>query len=155
MHVLVDASILKPGLGGIATYAEGIVRDLAGREGVRVSVATSCPERITGLPGVDVVALPAAVRSFGRRLLWRERSLAALTRRVGADVVFAVPIELPLRKLPVPTRVVVHDVGPLAAPELYGRARRARFRLLLGPVLRRASAIACVSAATRGALLER
>ncbi len=153
MHVLVDASILKPGLGGIATYAEGIVRELAGRPGVQVSVATSRPERFAALPAVRVVRLRPGVRGFARRLLWRERALGALARRVGADVVLAVTIELPLRVLPVPSLVVVHDVGPLHAPELYGRSRRARFRLLLGPVLRRASAIACVSRATRAALL--
>ena len=155
MHVLVDASILKPGLGGIATYAEGIVRELAGRPDVRVTVATSRPERFASLPAVRVVHLPASVRGFARRLIWRERRLGRLVREVRADIVLAVTIELPLRALPVPSIVVVHDVGPLRAPELYGRVRRARFRLLLGPVLRRASRITCVSAATRAALLAR
>ena len=113
MQVLVDASILKPGLGGIATYAEGIVRALARRPGVRVTVATSLPERFAALDGVAVVALPAAVRAFGRRLRWRQRHLARLAAQTEADVVLAVTVELPLRRLGVPAVVVVHDVGPL------------------------------------------
>lgn len=152
MHVLVDASILKPGLGGIATYTEGIVRALARRPNVQVTVATSRPDRFAALDGVAVVVLPAAVRGFGRRMRWRERRLAALAARTGAGVVLAVTIELPLRRLRAPSVVVVHDVGPLSAPELYGRARRARFRLLLGPALRRATRIAAVSQATRAEL---
>ncbi len=149
MHVLVDASILKPGLGGIATYAEGITRALSRMPGVRVTVATSCPERFAELDGVDVVELPVAVRGFGRRWAWRERRLAALARRTRAGVVLAVTIELPLRRLGVPAVVVLHDVGPLSAPQLYDRARRARFAALLGPVLRRATRVAAVSEATR------
>lgn len=149
MHVLIDAAILKPGLGGIATYAEGIARALAARPGVRVTVATSLPERFAGLEGVEVVALAPAVRGFARRWAWRERALAGLARRSGADVVLAASIELPLRRLPVPSVVVLHDAGPLVAPEFYDRARRARFAALLGPVLRRATRVAAVSEATR------
>lgn len=152
MHVLVDASILKPGLGGIATFAEGVARELARRPGVRVTVATSSPAAFAGAPDAAVVRLAPAVRGFGRRLAWRERRLPALARDIGADVLLAATAELPLRRAGVPSVVVVHDVGPLTRPGLYGRGKRARFRLLLGPVVRRATRVACVSAATRAEL---
>ena len=152
MHVLVDASILKPGLGGIATYAEGVVHALAARPDVRLTVLTSRSERFAGLDGVTVVALPRIVRGFAARAAWRELRLATHAHRCGADAVLGVTIELPLRRLPVPAVAVVHDVGPLIAPGLHGRAKRARFGLLLAPVLRRAARVAAVSEATRAEL---
>jgi glycosyltransferase involved in cell wall biosynthesis len=89
-----------------------------------------------------------------RRLRWRERELPRLARERRAEVVLATAPELPVRRLPVPSIVVVHDVFPLSVPSLTGRAQRLRFRLLLPRVLARASAIVCVSEATRAALAE-
>lgn len=152
MHVLVDAAILKPGLGGIATYAEGITRALAQLPDVRLTVLTSRPDRFAGLARVEVMTLDPTVQGFGRRLLWRERRLRKIAADRGADVLLAIAPELPLRGAGIPSVVVVHDVGPLSEPAFHGRARRARFALLLGPMLRRATRIACVSEATRAAL---
>jgi glycosyltransferase involved in cell wall biosynthesis len=90
--------------------------------------------------------------SLPARVAWRERELPRLSAR--ADVLLATSPELPLRPLGVPSIVVVHDLFPLTHPELTGRAKRWRFGALLPRVCATASAIVCVSEATRAALEE-
>ena len=152
MRVLIDATIVRPVPGGIAMYTRELAVELARRDDVEVTVVTSCPEQFAGFAGA-LVGVSARVRGFGGRMLWRERSLPRLLRQVGADVLLAPAPEIPLlHRLPVPALVVVHDLGAWRHPKLYGRAKWARFRLLLGPMLSRASSIACVSAATQSDL---
>ena len=152
IRVLVDASIVKPELGGIATYTVGLVRALAAVPGLRLVVATNTPERFALPPGVDVEVLPERTRNFAARTAWRECSLAGLVHKTGAETVLAPSPELALRPMPVPQVMVVHDVGPLVAPAYYGRAKRLRFRMFMPSACSRADAIVCVSTATLLAL---
>jgi len=69
-----------------------------------------------------------------------------------ADVVLFPCPELPFRPLPVPAVVVVHDVGAVVAPALYGRGKQWRFALDLRRVLRFADHVVCVSHAAERAL---
>jgi glycosyltransferase involved in cell wall biosynthesis len=110
---------------GISTYAEGLA---------------------AALGDVEVVRPPGGLIS---RLVWRERH-----RDFTADVLVMTNPELPLRKLPVPTVVVVHDLFPFTSPSLTSPAQRLRFKLLLPRVCERATRIVCVSESTRAALLE-
>src|ERR1700689_1640337 len=103
MRVFVDAAIVKPELGGIATYVAGVVRGLAEQPDVSVSVTTSAPDRLAGVGDVEVVPLAESVRAFGRRVAWRERALPGLLQRHRADVLLAPTIELPARSLRVPS----------------------------------------------------
>jgi len=148
MRVFVDAAIVKPELGGIATYVAGVVRGLAEQPDVSVSVATSAPDRLAGVGDVEVVPLAESVRAFGRRVAWRERALPGLLQRHRADVLLAPTIELPARSLRVPSVMVVHDLGPLQAPGLYGWGRWLRYAAGVGPACRRADHVVCVSNAT-------
>ena len=100
----------------------------------------------------EVEVFEPAGGSLPRRVARRERDLPRCAGR--ADVLLATNPELPLRPLPVPSIVVVHDLFPLTHPRFTSRAKRARFRVLLPRVCARASAIVCVSAATRAALEE-
>ncbi len=145
LRVFVEAAIVKPELGGIATYVAGVVEGLAAQPEIAVSVATSSPERIADGDGVEVIALPPAVRGFARRVIWRERELPGLLRRHSADVLLAPTIELPLRRLRVPSIMVIHDLGPLQAPQLYGRRRWLRYAVGIPPACRRAARVVCVS----------
>jgi glycosyltransferase involved in cell wall biosynthesis len=144
----VDAAIVKPELGGIATYVAGVVRGLAEQSGVTVTVATSAPDRLTQTEDVEVVPLPESVRSFARRVSWRERALPRLLQAHRADVLLAPTIELPGRRVRVPSVMVVHDLGPLQAPGLYGWGRWLRYAAGVGPACRRADHVVCVSNAT-------
>jgi glycosyltransferase involved in cell wall biosynthesis len=97
---------------------------------------------------VEVVPLAESVRAFAKRVAWRERSLPGLLRAHRADVLLAPTIELPARRLPVPSIMVVHDLGPLQAPGLYGWGRWLRYAAGVAPACRRADHVVCVSNAT-------
>jgi glycosyltransferase involved in cell wall biosynthesis len=148
VRIFIDAAIVKPELGGIATYVAGVVEGLAEQSDVKVCVATSTPEKISAPPDVDVVELPRAVRSFPRRLAWRERDLRRLVADHDADVLLAPTIEPPARDIGVPVIMVIHDLGPLLAPGLYGWKRWLRYAAGIGPACRRADQVVCVSNAT-------
>lgn len=149
--VLVDAAVLKPGLGGIATFTTELVTAIAAQGTLNIVVATSMPEAIIAA-GVQVVRLPPVVRNFAARAAWREACLRRLGWRIEADLVLSPVPELPLNKLGIPTVVVVHDASPVLAPAFYGNAKWLRYRLGLQHVMARADAVVCDSHATRLAL---
>lgn len=151
VKVLVDASILKPNLGGIRTYTRTVVAQLAKVPGLDLHVATSMPGDVPDA-GTHVHRVPAATRSYLVRAAWREATLRRLTIETGSDVVFVPCPELPLRRLPVPTVMMVYDVGPLVAPAYFNRAKRLRFAADLGRACRAATTVVCVSNATLVAL---
>lgn len=156
VRILVDGAIVKPQLGGIASYVVGMVSGLAVQDGVSVCIATSVPE-LFDFPGVDVIELPATVRVPAARVAWRECSLRRLAKTSGADVLFTPTIELPLlRRPPLPVIAVVHDIGPIVAPAIYGGQRRQlRYVIAVRLACRRAGHVVCVSAATLEALRAR
>ena len=152
MRVLVDGSMVKPGLAGIRSYVLGAVGALARRPDLRVSVVTSEPASFEASGELEIIPIPVWTRSFGRRALWREAALGRIATRTAADLVFVPFPELAARPLPVPSVVVVFDVGPLVAPALFTRAKRARFVLDQARVCRGATKVVCVSNATLLAL---
>ncbi|HEX8051711.1 MAG TPA: glycosyltransferase family 1 protein [Thermoleophilaceae bacterium] len=107
-------------------------------------------EALREVAEVELAEPPRA--SLPARALWRERELPRLAAR--ADALLATGPELPFRRLATPSIVVVHDLFPLTHPELTGRAKRLRFRAALPFVCSRATAIVCVSEATRASLEE-
>lgn len=154
MRLFVDATIVKPHLGGIATYIRELTHAFARRPDVALVVATSAADALALPPSVDLVVVSQRVRGFVARAIWRERALRGLVAAVGADVLLAPTVELPLRRLSVPSIMVVHDVGALQAPELYGRLRWARFKAGLPVACRGADHVVAVSHATLSALTE-
>ena len=153
-RIFIDAAIVKPQLGGIATYISELAGALARQPGVEVCVATSFASGL-GLPDtVDVIELSPSVRRFQRRIAWRERRLGALASSWNASVVIAPTPEVPVRGLRLPVIVVVLDIGPLQAPAIYGRGRWVRFSLGVPLALRRADHVVCVSNTTLMALRQ-
>jgi len=155
VRVLVDATNLKPGQGGIRTYTLGLVRALAADPRLALTVAASIPE-IREIEGIEVLDLDPATQSVVGRALWREQRLPMLVRATRADVLVAPVPELPFRRLGVPTIAVVHDVGPLVAPAFYNTNKRLRYVATLRHTCRSAATIVCVSHSTliglRGAI---
>lgn len=147
VRVLVDATNLKPGQGGIRTYTIGLLDTLAAQPGLSLVVVTSVPE-VTQLGPMELVEVSPRTRGVAARAVWRERNLAALARSRDVDVVLTPVPELPLRPLPVPSAIVVHDVGPLVAPAFYSLAQKLRYQAVLPRACRLASAVVCVSHAT-------
>jgi glycosyltransferase involved in cell wall biosynthesis len=148
LKILVDASIVKPQLGGIATYVAGVIEGLAAQPGISLCVVTSAPERLPATSHTDIVTLSPAVHSLARRMMWRERELPRLLVEHEVDVLFAPTIELPVRRSTVPAIMVIHDLGPLQAPGLYGWRRWLRYAAGIGAACRRADHVVCVSNAT-------
>jgi glycosyltransferase involved in cell wall biosynthesis len=150
IRVLVDATILHPTLGGIASYTRHLLRHLG--EHADLVVVTAAPEMLPAEARLTTIAPATAVGSFARRAAWRERFLGRVASEVAADAVFVVAPELPLRGVGVPSVVVVHDVIPLEAPALDGWSRWARYRAALPRILAVADRVIAVSAATRQSL---
>jgi len=151
LRVLVDATNLKPGQGGIRTYTIGLVQALAAQPELSLVVVTSIDD-VAELGRMEVVRISPRTQGLAARALWRERNLASLARSQGVDVALSPVPELPLRKLPVPSVIVVHDVGPLVAPAFYSPAKRIRYQAVLPRACRLATAVVCVSRATLAGL---
>jgi glycosyltransferase involved in cell wall biosynthesis/GT2 family glycosyltransferase len=147
LKVLVDATNLKPGQGGIRTYTIGLIQALAERPDLALVVATSVDD-VVELGPMEIVRVSARTQGVSARALWRERNLAPLARSLQADVVLSPVPELPLKKLPVPSVIVVHDVGPLVAPAFYSLPKKLRYQSFLPRACRVATAVVCVSQAT-------
>jgi glycosyltransferase involved in cell wall biosynthesis/GT2 family glycosyltransferase len=152
LRVLVDATNLKPGQGGIRTYTVGLIEALTAEPDLSVVVATSVDE-VAELGPMDIVKISPRTQGVVARALWRERNLASLARSQQSDVVLTPVPELPLRGLPIPTVIVVHDVGPLVAPAFYSFLKKVRYQAVLPRMCRLASAVVCVSHATLDDLL--
>jgi glycosyltransferase involved in cell wall biosynthesis/GT2 family glycosyltransferase len=151
VRVLVDAANLKPGQGGIRTYTLGLIAALAAEPGLSLVVASSVDD-VASLGPVELIRLSPRTRGVAGRALWRERNLPRLVRETGAEVVlFPVP-ELPVRRLDVPSLVVVHDVGPLIAPAYYTPGKRLRYIAALRRACRSATGVVCVSETTLAGL---
>jgi glycosyltransferase involved in cell wall biosynthesis len=151
-RVLVDAAVVKPRLGGLRTYIRSLVGALHDRGDVVLTVATSRPDEFAHTPRAEIVRLPSRTQGFTARAGWREASLARLARRTHADVVLVPYPEMSLRRLPVPSVMVVHDVRAVVAPRYDTLGRRLRFTAALGPACRAATHVICVSEFTRVAL---
>ena len=147
VKVLVDSANLKPGQGGIRTYTLGLIRALAAEPRLSLAVATSVDD-VAELGDVEVIHLSPRTREVVPRVLWRERHLATLARSLEVDVVLTPVPELPVRRLSVPSVVVVHDVGPLIAPAFYSVPKRLRYATALRRTCDLATAIVCVSNTT-------
>jgi len=147
LRVLVDATNLKPGQGGIRTYTIGLLEGLAAQPELELVVVSSIDE-VAGLGPLELVEAPTRTRTVAARALWREQQLARLAQSTKADVVLVPVPELPVRGLPLPSVVVVHDVGPLVAPAFYSVAKRLRYRAMLPRSCRLANAVVCVSQTT-------
>jgi glycosyltransferase involved in cell wall biosynthesis len=154
VKVCLDAVVLATGAPGIGTYTAGLTTALGALPDVELTVVGPSSMPFEHDASVTFVPVPSAIRGVGSRLFWRERNLRHVLAGAHADVLLVVNPELPLRRVPVPSAVVVHDLFPLTVPALTGRAQQLRFRLLLPRVCERATAIVCVSAATQMALQD-
>lgn len=155
MKVLVDA--ISARFGGLATYIEGLAGAwslTAPEDEFHVVLAKGSPVCITPGPTVRVhrvrVGPPLAVRSP----LAQAFTLPRLGRALGADVVLcAIPI-VPIRPVPLPISIVVHDLRHELLPGQFSTIQRARRRLAYSAAYARADSTICVSERTRHDLLR-
>jgi glycosyltransferase involved in cell wall biosynthesis len=146
--LLIDGSALRAHQGGLRTYILGLVRALADRPDLAITLVTPFPAEAHDVGDATVVPTGVDTTNPLRRALWRMSSLRSLIESTEAKVLLIPLHEMPLRKVPIPTIMVVHDVGAIAAPALYGRAAWARYTATLGWACSAASAVVCVSNAS-------
>lgn len=167
-RVLVDATSVPADRGGVGRYVDGLLGALSARP----SMAGQHPEGWAGevelvvaalrtdverysrmLPGVEVVAAPAAVAHRPARLAWEQTGLPLLAQQVGAEVLHSPYYTCPLRAA-CPVTVTVHDATFFTEPEHYDKSRRTFFRSAIKTSLRRAARVIVPSKATRDELIR-
>lgn len=148
MRLLVDNLLVKPEQAGIRSVSVNLTRALADSPGVDVHVVAADDV------GEDWGAISAhtAVKLTRNapiaRAAWRMRHLGGLIERWRPDAVFT-PAPEGGRFGRVPRFGMVHDLGPLLAPGIYGTTRFLRYAATLGPLLRGLDGVFCVSRTTQ------
>jgi glycosyltransferase involved in cell wall biosynthesis len=163
-RVLVDATSVPADRGGVGRYVDGLLgaltawvrpdRDSGQVTELVVAALRTDVERYTRLlPGMEVVAAPAAVAHRPARLAWEQTGLPLLAQQVGAQVLHSPFYTCPLRA-PCPVTVTVHDATFFTEPDHYDKSRRTFFRSAIKTSLRRAVRVIVPSKATRDELIR-
>ena len=154
-HVLIDATAIPADRGGVGRYLVHLIPALA-RIGANATIA--CAPRDAALfrdtaPGSVVEPVSAAGRSRGARMLWEQRGLPRLARRIGADVIFSPHYTMPVRA-GLPVVVTLHDATFFSHPEVHSPLKRIFFRWWTRRALAAAAACLVPSHATEDELLR-
>jgi glycosyltransferase involved in cell wall biosynthesis len=171
-RVLVDATSVPADRGGVGRYVDGLLGALSARprhadqdadrgaeaapgevELVVAALRTDVERYSRLLPGVEVLAAPAAVAHRPARLAWEQTGLPLLAQQVGAEVLHSPYYTCPLRSS-CPVTVTVHDATFFTEPEHYDKSRRTFFRSAIKTSLRRAARVIVPSKATRDELIR-
>lgn len=151
VSVLLDATSIPPHEGGVARYLRGLIRGLASREGVALTVVVQAKDAAwvrAAHARAEVLIAPRFVRWPALRLLWEQIGLPLLVRRAAADVVHSPHYTLPLL-CATPRVVTVHDATFFSHPRLHSRVKGVFFRLWSGLAARVARGVIGPSVATR------
>lgn len=147
MRIVFDATMVKPEQGGIGTYATGLARSLAGLPDTQLVVLL--PQSNSDDWG-DASTFRTKLTRLDpySRTAWRQLHVPALARRFRADALL-VPAPEPVALGSIPQAMIVHDLGPLLAPRVYGRRRRLHFAATLRRSLARVDLVFTPSIVTK------
>ncbi|WP_369140045.1 glycosyltransferase family 4 protein [Modestobacter versicolor] len=154
-RVVVDATAVPADRGGVGRYVDELLPALSA-EGADLAVV--CQAHDVGhyrrlLPGVELLAAPAAVARRPARLAWEQAGLPLLARRARADVLHCPHYTMPLAGgLPVVT--TLHDATFFTHPDVHLAVKRRFFRTWTRLSLSRAARCVTPSAATRDELVR-
>lgn len=154
-RVVVDATAVPPDRGGVGRYVDELLPALA-EEGADLTVVVQAHD--LGhygalLPGVPLLAAPAAAARVPVRLAWEQAGLPLLVRRSRADVLHSPHYTMPLAAA-VPVVTTLHDATFFTHPELHLAVKARFFRTWTRISLRRAKRCVTPSAATRDELVR-
>ena len=162
MHLVVASVSASTSPSGVCRHAANIARGVLAFSSVR-KVTLLTGEWQAGyfrdafdLDDARLEILPIAIanRSASRNL-WYLRTLPALARAHGADVVhLAYPMPLRRSAYTSPVVVSLHDLYPFDIPRNFGAHRAWLNRAVLRQCLKNVDAVACVSEPTRSRLHE-
>jgi glycosyltransferase involved in cell wall biosynthesis len=157
MRVVIAAVSSNRSLSGVSRHAANLARCLLMRPEISALHVLVAPweqgymkdaiSRSDGRLRIHPVPLPPGTL---RRNLWYYRTLPAIAEQLRADVVhLAYPSFIRSAAFPCPTAVTLHDLYPYDIPSNFGFPKVVFNRVVLRQSLTNASAIACVSEATR------
>lgn len=147
MKIVVDATMVKGGQAGIRSYALGLTRSLAAQPDTDVTVLTS-GSNDDDWGAAETVRTGLTRQDPYSRAAWRFARIPSLTARLGADALLVpAPEPVPLRGIP--QGIVVHDLGPLLAPAVYGRRRQLRYAATLRTSVNRSGVVFTPSVSTK------
>ena len=153
--MVVDATAVPADRGGVGRYVDELLPALH-EEGTELAVVCQLHdvahyERL--LPGVELLAAPAAVARRPVRLAWEQAGLPLLARRARADVLHCPHYTMPLVSgLPVVT--TLHDATFFTHPGVHLPVKRRFFQTWTRASLARAARCVTPSAATRDELVR-
>jgi glycosyltransferase involved in cell wall biosynthesis len=143
--VVIDADVLGRRRTGDETYVAGLLRELAGTEGLRLAAVTRRPDLVPA--GIEPVELTA--RSQILRMAVRLPRLLRRLRPALAHFQHALPLACPS-----PAVVTIHDLSFEREPTLMGLRERLIFRSVVPRAARLASRVIAVSELTKRDLVE-
>jgi len=157
MNVVIAAVSSNRSLSGVSRHAANLARCLLMRPEISALHVLVAPweqgyikdaiSRSDGRLRIHPVPLPPGTL---RRNLWYHRTLPSIAEQLRADVVhFAYPSLIRSEAFHCPTVVTLHDLYPYDIPSNFGFPKVLFNRVVLRQCMRSASAIACVSEATR------
>jgi glycosyltransferase involved in cell wall biosynthesis len=143
--VVIDADVLGRRRTGDETYVAGLLRELAGTEGLRLAAVTRRPDLVPA--GIEPVELTA--RSQILRMAVRLPRLLRRLRPALAHFQHALPLACPS-----PAVVTIHDLSFEREPTLMGLRERLIFRSVVPRAARLAARVIAVSELTKRDLVE-
>jgi glycosyltransferase involved in cell wall biosynthesis len=157
MKVVIAAVSSNRSLSGVSRHAANLAKCLLMRPEISALHVLVAPweqeyikdaiSRSDGRLRIHPVPLPPGTL---RRNAWYYRTLPAIAEQLRADVVhLAYPSLIRSEAFPCPTVVTLHDLYPYDIPSNFGFPKVLFNRAVLRQCMRNASAIACVSEATR------
>lgn len=147
MRMMLDATMVKPGQAGIRRYAMSLAPCLASLPDTELIVVVPATNS-DDWGAATVVRTGLSRQGPYARAAWRQANLPRLAAAHGVDALL-VPAPEPIRLSGIRQGIVVHDLGPLLAPGVYGRRRHLLYAATLRRSLQRADAVFTPSAATK------
>jgi glycosyltransferase involved in cell wall biosynthesis len=154
IRVALDTSATSPKSTGIGRYVTELLKALGLANDVKLAVGPvySLWKGVATLNAAHPVAsLLTCVNDFYSEYI----RLPSVLRGSGIDVYHAPAARVPVRSLPVPLVVTVHDFAAFELPTWQGRIRGAKLRAQIGRAIERARLIVLPSEAMRQELAQR
>lgn len=148
MKILIDNTVVKTGQGGVRSVATNLTTALTKLPGIEVHVISTAGEQTDWGPVESVHIAKLRNNSALQRAAWRTKNMQEVAEATRADVIFTPSPEL-VKVKGIASFSMIHDLGPLIAPALYGWPRFARYAATVPRLVKEASGVLCVSQTTR------
>ena len=151
MRILIDATNVAEGGGGIVTYLAGLLRGWSAAQfGDEITVVGSraLPAEIELAEGRRVRVLRIGLPQHASRVLVQQAVLPVVSRQQHPDVILSLTPVVGLVPGPAPVVAVVHDLRYLRQPDDFGRAQRFYRTAAYRQGCRQADALIAVSQTT-------